>query len=429
MKQRGLSLVLVLALAVTLCLAFVPSALAGDTITLRVVWWGSQTRHERTQAAIDLYMQRNPNVKIEPQFMSWDGYWEMMAAQIAGNNLADVFQQDYQYLKQYAEKGLMYNLNDFIANGVIGTEFIDENTLKGGAVDGNVYAISLGLNSQCVVWDPDMFAQAGLEPPKDDWTWDEYIATIKTLHEKLGVYGEEYFASSFFHGLNLWLRQHGQSFYAPDGSGLGYTDDQLAADYYAMDLELVKLGAVPGPDIRNEIKNPESQLMITGQAAMLGALGGSNQLAAMVNAAGKQFKLAALPHLEGETSGQFLKPSQFFSIYSGTKYPEECAKFIDFITNDVECNQILMGERGVPISSNIREALAPSLDETQKEIYRYIDAVSKFAWPIGQPEPKQHAEMDAILKNIQFEILTEQITPLDGAKKIRSEAERLFAVK
>lgn len=428
MRKRIAAMFLAFSLLVTLCATGV-FASAEETIELRVVWWGSQTRHDNTLAAIDLYMERNPHVKIEPQFMSWDGYWEMLAAQIAGNNVADVFQQDYQYLRQYADKGLMYDLDEFVANGTINVENIEPNTLLSGTVDGKLYAISLGLNSQCVVWNPEMFEQAGLEPPKDDWTWDEYIATITALYEKLGVYGDEYFASSYFHGANLWLRQHGYSFYAPDGSGLGYDDDQLLADYWQMDLDLVKMGAVPGPDIRNEIKNPEAQLMITDQAAMLGALGGSNQLAAMVNAAGKQFKLAALPHYEGETSGQFLKPSQFFSIYSGTKHAEEAAKFIDFITNDLDANLCLKGERGVPISSAIREGLAPILDETQMEIYRYIDAVSAFAYPIGAPEPAQHAEFDGILKNIQFKVLTEQVTPLDGAKEVRAEAERLFGAK
>ena len=424
--KKTLALVLVLCSLLTLCIG--STAIAEDTITLRVTWWGSQTRHDNTLAAIALYEAQNPNVKIEPTFLSWDGYWETLSTQ--GTNIPDVFQQDYQYLKTYADNNMMYNLNEFVESGVIETEFIEENSLAGGRVDGNLYAISLGQNSQCVVWDPEMFEQAGLSAPDDMWTWDEYIQTIKTLHEKLGIYGEEYFASSYFHGLNLWLRQHGLSVYAQDGSGLGFTeaDDQLVADYWQMDLDLVKIGAVPGPDIRNEIKNAENQLMITGEAAMFGALGGSNQLAAMNIASGKQFKLSALPHYTGETSGQFLKPSQFFSISATTQYPEEAAKFINFITNDIEANRdCLKGERGVPISSKVREALAPTLDDAQQEIYRYIDVVSTFAFPIGQPEPPQHAELDPILKNIQFEVLTEQITPLEGAAKLRSEAARVFA--
>jgi multiple sugar transport system substrate-binding protein len=162
---------------------------------------------------------------------------------------------------------------------------------------------------------------------------------------------------------------------------------------------------------------------------MFSGLGGSNQLAAMVTASGdKPFKLAALPHLDGETSGQFLKPSQFFSVYSGTPYPEEAAMFIDFVTNNVDVNmECLKGERGVPISSKVREALEPTLNETQKEIYRYISALSDIAWPIGLPEPPQHAEVNTILRNVRNEMLSGGITPLEAAQKIRSEAERVFA--
>ncbi|MCL1796367.1 MAG: extracellular solute-binding protein [Clostridia bacterium] len=421
--------ILFLALMLAVSLLGVPAA-ATEDITLRVAWWGSQTRHDNTLAAIDLYMERNPHVKIDAQFLAWDGYWEMMAAAIAGNNVADVFQQDYQYLKLYAENGIMYNLNEFLADGTIDTEFIDENSILGGAVDGDVYAISLGLNSQCVAWNPALFEEAGVEPPDDMWTWADYIETATALSEALGIYGDETFPVSYFHGPNLWMRQNGYSFYAQDGtSALGYPDDQLLADYYQMDLDLASVGAVTSADIRDELSvtSIEQVRFVTAEAAMFSGLGGSNQLAAMVNAAGVPFKLAALPHVEEETSGQFLKPSQYFSIYSGTPYPEEAAKFLDFITNDIDANLCLKGERGVPISSKIREALEPTLDETQREIYRYISAVAEFAWPIGQPEPPQHAEIDAILKNVQIEMLSGGVTPLEAAQKVRSESERIFA--
>lgn len=424
MKRFG-SLALVLMLLLTGLSAAVQ---AEEQITLRAVWWGSQTRHDGTLEVIKLYQERNPHVKIESQFMAWDGYWEMMAAQIAGNNLADIFQQDYQYLQQYADKGLMYDLGEFVDSGVLNLDDVDQNTLDSGSVDGKLYAISLGLNSQCVVYNPERFEEAGMEFPKDDWTWEDYTNTIKELYEKTGIYGEEVFVAGNFHGLNHWLRQHGFSFYSQEGPGLGYTDDQLVADFWQMDIDLVRIGAMPTMDIRDEIKNPEMQLMVTDESAMMGGFGGSNQLAAMVNAAGKEFKLAPNPHLEGEVSGQFLKPSQFFSIYSGTKHAEEAAKFIDFMTNDVDANMIMQGERGVPISSKIREALLPTMDATQQEIFDYIDRVSKFAFPIGKPEPQEHAELSQILKNIHYEVISEQIDPLEGAKKLRAEAERVFGI-
>ena len=38
---------------------------AGESVTLRLCWWGSQTRNDLTQKAIELYMEKNPNVVIE----------------------------------------------------------------------------------------------------------------------------------------------------------------------------------------------------------------------------------------------------------------------------------------------------------------------------------------------------------------------------
>lgn len=399
-----------------------------EPVELRITWWGSQTRHDLTQEAIDLFHEQYPWITLVPEFSAWDGYWERLATQISGGNLADIFQQDYQYLKQYADNNVMEDLTPYIGNGIDDT-YIEENTFMGGAVDDKVYAISLGLNSQCVVWDPELFEQAGVDAPAERWTWEEYMDTATKLHDALGIYGEEHFASSYYHGLNLWLRQHGYSVYSADGTGLGYEDDQLFADYYQMDLDLTTKGVCAPVDIRDEIVSVENQLIVTQRAAMMGALGGSNQLAALDAASGRNLKLASLPMLEGEVRGQFLKPSQYFSVYSGTEHVEECVLWLDFVTNDIDCNMILKGERGVPISSAVRDALAPVIDESQQEIFRYIDSVSTFAHPIGHPEPPAHAELDGILKNIRYEIVSGAISPLEGAEKYRSEAERVFAAQ
>ena len=67
-----------------------------ETIELRVAWWGSQDRHNRTLGAIELFEKKYPDIRVEAEFSSWNGYWERIAAQAAGGNLPDVFQQDMQ---------------------------------------------------------------------------------------------------------------------------------------------------------------------------------------------------------------------------------------------------------------------------------------------------------------------------------------------
>lgn len=44
-----------------------------DQVTLRFAWWGGDSRHELTLQAVDLFMQKYPNIKVECDYGSWDG--------------------------------------------------------------------------------------------------------------------------------------------------------------------------------------------------------------------------------------------------------------------------------------------------------------------------------------------------------------------
>ena len=45
----------------------------GESVTLKLFWWGNQVRNDLTQQVIDLYMKNNPNVTIMPEFTDWNG--------------------------------------------------------------------------------------------------------------------------------------------------------------------------------------------------------------------------------------------------------------------------------------------------------------------------------------------------------------------
>ena len=121
-----------------------------------------------------MYEEQNPHIKIEPEFSSYDGYWERMAAQAAGNNLPDVMNQNYgEYLTQYTERGLLSDLTPFIEDGTIDTTHIDDSIIESGMVNGELAAISLGTNARAVLYDPELFERAGAKKPELGWTWDK----------------------------------------------------------------------------------------------------------------------------------------------------------------------------------------------------------------------------------------------------------------
>ncbi|MBZ0286986.1 MAG: extracellular solute-binding protein, partial [Anaerolineae bacterium] len=173
----------------------------------------------------------------------------------------------------------------------------------------------------------------------------------------------------------------------------------------------------------------EANPIVTGDAAM--AYFWSNQIVAIWTAAGadRNFVMHTVPRFEGGQSSNYIKPSMFFSITSQAKHPDEAAAFINWFVNSVEANEVLQAERGVPISSTVREALAPSLGPAQAEMFRYLEVIEGNNSPIRPADPAGHAD---VINNIFVPEFVEPvmyglIAPEEAVGLLREEANRILA--
>ncbi len=114
-----------------------------------------------------MFEAEHPDIHVTYEFAGWSDYWTKVNTQVAGGNVACVMQQDYAYLTEWASRGLLMPLDDMIASGQIDTSNIAQSVLDSGSVDGQVYGISLGTNSQTYILDADAFASAGIDLPPD----------------------------------------------------------------------------------------------------------------------------------------------------------------------------------------------------------------------------------------------------------------------
>ena len=149
----------------------------------------------------------------------------------------------------------------------------------------------------------------------------------------------------------------------------------------------------------------------------------SNQLSSIQQAApeGVEIGITTWPSDDLEKSN-YLKPSQFFAVTADCKNPEEAVKVLDYITNSVECNEVLLGERGVPISQKVSEAITPQLDETNQKIVGYINqVVTPTCSTINPAAPNGANEVYDLLKNLEEQVLYGQITAEDAAKQLFEE--------
>jgi multiple sugar transport system substrate-binding protein len=392
-----------------------------DPVTLRMAWWGGQPRHDYTIKVIEMYQQKNPHVKIEYEYASFDDYWKKLAPQAAANNLPDVFQMDLSYLAQYGGKNQLADLTPLTKSGALDVSDVSESALSGGLLNGKLYGMNLGVNAMGLIINPDLLQKAGLKVPEASWTWDDvekYAAELKKTNVKLSniPVPEQFFS--------YYLRTQGQTLFSKDGTQLGYTDDKLFVDYFNRIDRLAKAGSLPTPDESKQVKGVEDGHLAKKQVAI--GWNYSNQLVQEQSVLKDvQLTLAPLPGPNGN-KGLFMKPSMYFSIAESSKNKEEAAKFISFFINDIEANKLIKGDRGVPVAGKVKEALKPLLTPENQKVFDYVAWADKNSSPIDPPDPVGSAEITKLLRDMQDQIQYGKATPADLAAKFRTQANEIL---
>jgi len=421
----------IVGLLVTLMLMSVPLMVVAEDVELRIAWWGSQNRHERTIKVIEMFEEQYPNIKVVYEPSGWGDHWTKLATQIAGGNPPDLIQHYRGGLAEWVDKEQLLPLDQFVEDGTIDTTNISDGAIEGGRFGDKLYGINLGTNSQCFILDADAFKKAEIHLPPQTWTWKDFEELVMQLHGKLGIFGMGYsLVDDSQLTLNAYLIGHGENIYDATGTKLSYSDERLL-DYLNMVMRLQKSGAMPAmaEEVERRGQGVESTEIVPGKAAMVYMW--SNQVVAVQSAAGedRNLVLTHVPRPEGGQASNYIKPSMLFTISSASKHPKEAAQFIDFFTNSVEANKILLGERGVPISSVVRKELAPLLGKAQREMFEFLQRVDGDNSPIPPPNAVNHTD---IINNVYFPqfidpVLYGQISPEDGVKMFREMAEEILS--
>ncbi|MDR2095286.1 MAG: extracellular solute-binding protein [Treponema sp.] len=347
---------------------------------IRLTWWGNMVRDEQTAKVAELFKSKNPGVTIDLETTGWGGYWDKVNTQAASGSTADLMQQDYLYIGQWASRGQLLDLTPYIQDGTIDVSSIPASVVDSGKIDGKLYGIPLGTTIYCLAVDPAVLEKAGI--PKIDsttWTWKDFERIAETVYQKTGVQTVPFGASDVFPDAENYVRQSGVSFYAPDGKKLGFSDSALLKEFWDMELRLLDKGIlIPPSESFIEMSQEESPLP-RGRSWVMALW--NTQVVANTNAAGRPLELLFTPKIERyKRPGAFLKPSMFFSITAKAENPSLAAKFLNFFLNDPEANDIISGERGVPVVASVRDALNAKLSPPQKA----AGINSTVSW-IGEP--------------------------------------------
>src|SRR5690625_2561519 len=255
-----------------------------EEVTLRMAWWGEQTRNNMTNEVIEMFEDQNPHITIETEYAGWDDYWRKLAPQAAASEMPDIIQMDLSYISQYANNNQLADLTPYLEEE-IDTSEIDDNIISSGEVDGGIFGFSAGVNALGFQYNEALLDEVGMGPIPEDWTWDDYIDLADEIAEE-GYYFDTGMQPDVF--FNYYLRTHGERLYSEDGDGLGYGDDELFVEFFDMLNGRVEAGATPTPDVLAQSSGLEDSEVVKGES--IGVWQWSNQFAMISEASEYSFE-------------------------------------------------------------------------------------------------------------------------------------------
>lgn len=404
-----------------------------EQITLRMAWWGSQTRHDITVEVIEMYENMHPNIDIEYEFYSFEDYFTKLKTLVASDQVWDVFQLGGNF-PMYMDK--IYFMDEFIDSGIVDVSGISESYLKiTQDTAGNQIGLSNGLNTYGIAYDVDMFNEAGVPLPTDNWTWDDYQAAAEAIAEATGHFGSSGFTSSdFIAGCSTYIGQLGEvgqySFFNLDLTGMGFDDATMLEPYIQMRADMIASGASPDAGAEMEITNIENDFLVTGEAAMTWVA--VNQFPTIYDICkeeGRTLALATLPRATADgPSGAVIQSSQMLCVSQDSAHKEAAAAFISWFQNSTECNDVLKGERGIPVNDAVRESLRAEATEGQQIMYDYVDLIGSFETPekVNVLSPDGQDQLVDNYRNYIQQVATGDLTAAEAAAKTYADAEAIF---
>lgn len=393
-----------------------------EEVTIRVAWWGGQDRHDRTIEVIELFEDKYPHINIEEEFTDWDGYWQRLTTQAGGGDLPDVIQMDIQYINEYDGNDLLVDLTPFITNEMIDLSDVDDvyqDVLKDGD---QTLAISLGANSFGLIYNRSLAEEHGvfLEP---GYTWNEFFDVLKELKPQVGGDFHGFgFGGAGYELFTVYVRSAGESIYNSEGTKLGF-EEQTLVDFFTMVKAFTDEGLTPTPDFEVGIVDGSewwnNRLTYAGLFA-------SNQIVGNAENTDQELGLMVLPEVAGGRPGNWLRSSMSFAITTQSEQQEAAAQFIDFITNDIEANQILQAERGVPISSTVREALSEIVSDVVVQTFDFLEVIAKHSSPADSLPPAGETEIASAFGRVIEGVRLGALTPEEAATDFISQAEGIL---
>lgn len=325
-----------------------------DPITLRMNWWGGDSRHQATLEAIKAFEAKYPNIKVEAEYESFTGHEEKVALSLKSGSGADVIQLNMDWVFNYSPDGAMFfDLNK--ASDIIDLSAYDKSDLDYYTIDGKLQSVPVSNTGRAFFWNTTRLKDVGVEIPT---TLEELYA----VGDAFAAYEDGTYYPLILNELDrmtlmvYYLQcKYGKPWV--ENYELQYTEAEVQEGLEWISL-LEEKHVIPTLKV---LAGDGSELVDTNQRWIDGHYAGmyiwdSNLQKFKEAAPGFEFEVGDYIKM-GDHQGGMIKASMVFAIPETSAHPAEAAALIQFLLGEAEGAGILGDSRGVPANKKALESL------------------------------------------------------------------------
>ncbi len=392
--------------------------------TIEFVYWQQDATMEAGwQKIVDGFNQEYPNVEVKlvgATGTNWGEYLDSLATLIAGGEKPDlmwVATEGVQLLVNQLK--LAMPLDDYIARDQAELQgYLDDvnpQLLDAFKVDGKQYELPYSWNPMVIYYNTALLKAAGLEPPKADWTRDDFLkyaqALTTTRADGTQQYGYAWDNTGMFVSAMPWIYANGGDVVSDDFCSATVTDPKVEDALQFMHDLIYDYKVSPTPLTLSNI----FQSFINGDIAMFGA--GRWPLVTLLPTDFRDFDIINWPGNPDQITEFGIDG---FPILNTGSNPDGAWAFVKYMTN-VSVEQALLGTADSPVGNvPSRLSVADQMNQFPPPnallYYHVLDGKAKLV-----PAPPKFNQLENIFIRYTSSIFADESSVADAMNGAQSE--------